>query len=125
MSTQHPTNSAFYSAFPIGLDYGILVCRVFENDRMVENLELQLPILTLSQIAVGAITEVPITAAATMPQNNFRFNYLIPMQTAKIKIDRVHMNWGNATQDLTDDSRSHQNPQKRRFGFMLCDCSFA
>ena len=125
MSSQHSTNASFYHAMPIATDHGILVCRVFDGDRMIENINLQLPMTQLQQIASGVIKDVPITAnAGTLPSQAFRFNFLIPGQTAKLRIDRVHMNWGNATQDITDASREHQNPQKRRFGFVLCDCVF-
>ena len=125
MSSQHQTNAQFYCAQPVAQDHGILVCRVFENDRMIENVNLQLPISVMQQIASGVIEDVPITAGAgVLPSQTFRFNILIPGQTAKLRIDRVHVNWGNATQDLTDASREHQNPNKHRFGFILCDCSF-
>lgn len=125
MSAQHPTNSAFYHAQPVAQDHGILVCRVFDNDHMIENINLQLPVSVMQQIASGVIKDVPITANnGVLPSQTFRFNILIPGQTAKLRIDRVHVNWGNATQDLTDASREHQNPTKRRFGFILCDCSF-
>lgn len=126
MSTQHPSNTSFHCAYPISLNNGILVARVFSDDHVVETMQLQLPLSTLASISIGVVDEIPFLANAVADElgNTFRFNYLNSGAQGKIKITHVHLNFGNATQDTEDATLSHLSASPRRFGIVFADCKF-